>query len=183
VLLAALLIPTADAMYGRYKLQQKCATEAGLKVYKVVHNVKGFMGYADEAMITKNGYSFVESERTRGKYYRISLNNGNIVINENVTPKSIYRYRLIRDFEMPNYNKNQTYSRTERVIENIATGEVLATYTHLAFTGGWVERLLATFSDAGPGNVAWCSTEPFLNKPYVDPIELLITSTLKHSGE
>jgi len=174
VLLAALLIPTADAVYGRYKLKQMCATEAGLKVYKVAHNVEGFMGYADEEMITKYGYQFVESERTHGKYYRVSLSNGYIVTDENVTPKSIHRFRLVRDFEMLNYNKKQSYSRNQEIIENIATSEVLATYTHLAFTGGWAES---------PGNVAWCSTEPFLNKPYVDPIKLLITSTLKHSGE
>lgn len=84
---------------------------------------------------------------------------------------------------MPNYNEKQSYSRNQEVIEDIATGEVLATYTHLAFTGGWAERFLAMFSDAGPGNVAWCSTEPFLNKPYVDPIKVLISITLKHSGK
>ena len=160
-----------------------CAAEAGLKVYKVAHNVMGFMGYADEAMITKYGYLFVESERTHGNYYRISLNNGYIVTEEKVTPKSTYRFRQVRNFEMPNYDKSQSYSRSQDVIEDVASGELLATYTHLAFTGGWVERFLGMFSDAGPGNVAWCSTEPFLNKPYIDPIKLLITSTLKHSGE
>ena len=183
VLLAALLIPTADAVYGRYKLKQMCAAEAGLKVYKVAHGVEGFVGYAEEEMITKYGYEFVESERTHGKYYRLSLSNGYIVTDENVTPKSTYRFRLVLDFEMPNYNEKQSYSRNQEVIEDIATGEVLATYTHLAFTGGWAERFLAMFSDAGPGNVAWCSTEPFLNKPYVDPIKVLISITLKHSGK
>ena len=182
-LLVMLLIPTADAVYGRYKLKQMCAAEAGLKVYKVAHNVMGFMGYADEVMITKYGYLFVESERTQGNYYRISLNNGYIVTEEKVTPKSTYRFRQVRNFEMPNYDKSQSYSRSQDVIEDVASGELLATYTHLAFTGGWVEQFLGMFSDAGPGNVAWCSTEPFLNKPYIDPIKLLITSTLKHSGE
>ena len=183
-LLVMLLIPTADAIYGRYKLKQMCAAEAGLKVYKVAHNVEGFMAdAADGFYIQHFGYQFTEAERTHGKYYRASKQNDQIVIEDNVTPKSVYRLRLIREFEMPNYDKNQSYYRHQEAIESIATGEVLATYTHLAFKGGWAERFLGMFSDAGAGNVAWCSTEPIFNKPYIDPIKLLIISTLKHSGE
>lgn len=181
VLLVALLIPTADAVYGRYKLKQMCAAKAGLKVYRVVHGVEGFMADStSEFTLKKYGFRFTEGERSRGKYYRFSKENGQIVIEENVTPKSQYRLKLIRDFEMPNYDDKQAYYRHQEAIENIATGEILATYTHLAFKGGWAERFLGMFSDAGAGNVAWCSTEPFLNKPYIDTMQLLITSTLKH---
>lgn len=42
VVIAAVLIPTADAVYGRYKLKQICAAEGGLRIYRVVEGVAGF---------------------------------------------------------------------------------------------------------------------------------------------
>ena len=132
------------------------------------------------------GFQFVETERykTPGnyiytRYFRFAKKNGEFVIEEDENPKSKYRFRNIHNYEMPNYDKQQLINRSQEAVENIETGEILASYTHLTFGGGWAERFLAMFSDAGPGNVAWCSTEPFLNKPYVDNIQLLITSSLK----
>lgn len=172
VLLTALLIPTADAVYGRYKLKQMCKAEAGLKVHKVVHNVEGFMGYADEGMITKHGYQFVE-EKNSPNYYRVSKQNGQIVREDNVTPKSKYRLNQTRG------DDKSIYRRSQYLIEDIATGEISATDTRLTFKGGWAERFLAQFSDAGVGNVASCSDNPY---PEIR-IENLVKSTLKPSGE
>ena len=42
VIVIALLIPTADAVYGRHKLKRLCAQESGLHIYRVVEGVKGF---------------------------------------------------------------------------------------------------------------------------------------------
>lgn len=51
--------------------------------------------------------------------------------------------------------------------------EVLATSTQVYFNGGWAEKFLAAFSDAGGGSVARC-----------DGVELdykgLVASTFKH---
>jgi hypothetical protein len=174
ILLAALLIPTADAIYGRIKLQQMCKTEGGLKVYRVAQGVEGFMGYADEEMITKYGYQFVESCDVSMICYKFSKQNEAAVKEYSVTPKSKYRLRQIDD------NSKGAYSRGKYIIEDITTEEVLAADTQLTYNGGWAERLLAIFSDAGGGNVAWCS-----NIPYYPEVRIknLITSTLKHSGE
>lgn len=169
VLILALLIPSADAIYGRYKLKQMCAAEAGLKVYRVEEHVEGFMGYADEEMITKHGYKFVE-EKNSPNYYRLSKENGQIMREDKVTPKSKYQLHQIRG------DKKSVYRRSQYLIEDIATGEILATDTRLTFKGGWAERFLAQFSDAGVGNVAWCSDNPY---PEIR-IENLIKSTLKH---
>ena len=167
-LLVMLLIPTADAIYGRYKLKQMCAAEAGLKVYRVAHGVEGFMGYADEGMLIKHGYQFVE-EKNSPNYYRLSKQNGQIIREDYVTPRSKYRLKQTSDDE-------GVYRRSQYLIEDITIGEILATDTRLTFKGGWVERFLAQFSDAGIGNVAWCSDNPY---PEVR-IENLITNTLKH---
>lgn len=172
VLLAALLIPTADAVYGRYKLQQMCAAEAGLKVYRVVHGVKGFMkDSASEGWLKKYGYQFIEAKNSPN-YYRFSQQNGLIIREDNVTPKSKYRLRQ-------SYDDTSIYRRSQYLIEDIVTGEILATDTMLTFEGGWAERFLAQFSDSGGGNVAWCADNPDI----LIVIDRIITSTLKHSGE
>lgn len=153
VLLAALLIPTADAVYGRYKLKQMCAAEGGLKVYRVAYGVEGFMGYADEGMITKHGFQFVE-QKNSPYYYRLSKQSGEIVREDKVSPKSKYQLR-------ESYDDTSIYRRSQFLIEDIATGEILATDTRLTFEGGWAERFLAQFSDSGGGNVAFCSDNPY----------------------
>lgn len=128
-LLTVLLIPTADAVYGRYKLKQMCAVEAGLKVYKVAHGVEGFMrDSADEYWIKKYGYQFTEGKNSLN-YYRFSKQNGQIIREDNVTPKSKYRLRK-------SYDDTSVYRRSQLLIEDIATGEILATDTMLTFEGG-----------------------------------------------
>lgn len=170
-LLAVLLIPSADAIYGRTKLNQMCAAEGGLKVYRVAQGVEGFMASStDEFMLNKYGFQFSEGESSPRKYYRFSKQNDSIVIEENVTPKS--KYRLFQTYG----DDKSVYRRSQYSIEDISSGEVLATDIRLTFKGGWAERFLARFSDAGVGNVAWCSDNPY---PEVR-IENLITNTLKH---
>lgn len=168
VLLAAFLIPTADAVYGRYKLKQMCAAEGGLKVYRVAEGVEGFMGYAHEGLLTKPGYQFVEKYISSGKYYSFSKQNGQIIREDYITPKSKYRLR-------ETYDDTSIYKRGQLLIENIATGEVLATDTQLIFEGGWAERFLAQFSGSGGGSVAWCNDTPdiLIRKPKI------VISTLK----
>lgn len=152
VLLAALLMPTADAVYGRYKLKQMCAAEAGLKVYRVAEHVEGFMGYADEAMITKHGFQFVE-QKISPYYYRLSQQNGQIIREDKVSPKSKFEVKLNTLM-----NEDDIYWKQYYSIESFLNldEEILATETQIGFRGGWVERLIAMFSDSGGGAVAIC---------------------------
>lgn len=159
VLLAALIIPTADAVYGRYKLKQMCATEAGLKVYRVAHGVEGFMADStDEFMLKKYGFEFIEGESSPRKYYRFSKQNGQIVIEENITPKSEYRVRSYHD-------ELGLYLKYKQDVVAIQSGEKLAEHSEIGFKGGWAERFLAAFSDAGGGVVKWCTPLPWLGNP------------------
>lgn len=171
MIIAALLIPTVDAIYGRIKLKRMCEAEAGLKIYRVVEHVEGFMAStADESWIKQYGYQFSEGERSTKKYYRIAKQDGQIVIEENVIPKSQYKLRK------HNFGEKDAFSHSQYLIEVSATGEILATDTQLTYNGGWAERFLAMFSDAGGGNVAWCSNNPY---PEIR-IQSLVNGALKH---
>lgn len=172
VLLAALLIPTADAMYGRYKLKQMCAAEAGLKVYKVAHNVEGFMddGTHSDYWVKEHGYQFAEDRPMNGTTTRYSRRDGQVIQDNQVTPKSKYRLRQ-------SYGDDKSvYRLSQYLVEDVSTGEVLAKDTRIAYKGGWAERFLAAFSDAGVGNVAWCTPPPWPDDPRID----IIVNSLKH---
>lgn len=164
-LLLALLIPTADAIYGRIKLQQMCKAEGGLRVYRVVQDVEGFMGYAEEEMITKYGYQFVESCDSTRNCYKFSKKNDDIVKEYNVTPQSKFKVKLITLD-----NKGELYWRQLYSIDSISDSEILATETNIGFRGGWAERLIALFSDSGGGSVAVC------NSAGLDPQKLVIAA-------
>jgi hypothetical protein len=171
VLLAVLLIPTADAVYGRYKLKQMCAAEAGLKVYRVAHGVEGFVNDSvpDESLVKSHGFKFSEGSGYKSKYSRVSLRNGQVFWQENINPQSRYIVKLtnLDSFLGSNLFWAQFYS-----IEDNTTKELLGKNTQIGFRGGWAERLLALFSDAGGGAVAVCNSSG-LNR------QQLILSTLK----
>lgn len=175
-LLLILLIPTADAAYGRIKLQQMCKAEGGLKVYRVAHNVEGFADdNAGDYYVKQHGYQFAEKLPTNGLTVRWSQRNAEVVVEENVTAKSKYRVYFKRIGWI-----NDNYLREQDVVEEIANNEILAIDTQIAFNGGWAERLVALFSDAGGGTVAWCDN--VASDHWQRKVKLILT-TLKHSGE
>jgi len=172
VLLVALLLPTADAVYGRHKLKQMCAAEGGLKVYRVAENVEGFMASAaDDYYIKTYGYQFVEAERSKGKYYRVSQQGEDIVIEENVVPLSKFMRHI-----SPLKTYKEFYWIQKFTIGTFPDGEALAEDTQISFEGGWAERFLGQFSGAGAGAVASCANRRF-------ETEKLTTTILKPSGE
>jgi hypothetical protein len=174
IVIAAILIPTADAVYGRIKLRQMCQAEGGLHTYRVVEGVDGFRDETSslDYWVKEQGYRFIEdrlvSSGTTNRYSRQL--DGSIVEEKHVLPKSQFQLRNVYPDE------NKFFSRHGFQIEEIATGEVLSMHTWLTFNGGWAERLTAKFSDAGGGNVARCPNVP----SRLDAINRLVNSTLKH---
>lgn len=152
VLAMAILWPTADAVYGRYKLKQMCEAEGGVKIYRVAHNVKGFMtNVADSSYIQNYGYQFVEANGKRGTYYRVSLQGGEIVMENKVVPISKFQVKFTRPDRTKEYRR-YTYS-----IETFPNGdETLATTTNISFRGGWAEKFLAKFAGGGGAAIS-CS--------------------------
>jgi hypothetical protein len=142
VAIALLLIPTADAVYGRIKLKQMCEAEGGLKIYKTVEGVEGLyvdrLGATPE-WVTKYGYRFVEGEDVSGKPVRLSGGPaGKIVEEKNVALKSQYRYEYSGgDFGIG-------YAYDEQRVRDLQTNEILARARNISYEGGWVERFVAS---------------------------------------
>jgi len=173
-LVIALLIPTTDAIIGRIYLQHLCDTEGGLKVYRVVEGVEGFMepGATTDYWVKNYGYQFTEGLIPGGKYNRFSRQGDQIIQEWDVTkPKSKYRVYY--------QGSRGLYSRAIYRVVDIASEDVLATYTSLAFGGGWAERFLAQFSDAGAGNVAFCRKRL---RPIDGHVKAVINSLLPVKG-
>jgi hypothetical protein len=172
VLLVLVLIPTADAVYGRIKLKEICAKEMGLRVYRSVENVEGFTDGKHRPLdfwIKRDGYKFVEGETQGGKPARLSIRpDGAIVLEENVVPKSRYF------FYQESGDIGTRYGYGRYVVKDMQSGEILGTETGIGFSGGWVEQLVGRIADSGPGSVARCNS----GNPG-DRVESLVTSVLK----
>lgn len=177
-LVAAFVIPSADAIYGRIKLKSMCEAESGLKVYRVAEHVEGFMDddwsgvdWDGDYRIKRYSFQFIEGRMYQNTTSRISLQpDGRIATEKSVLPKSQYRLQRIYPDTKATYNKDGF------AIEEMSTGEILARYERISFNGGWAERLIALFSDAGEGGVTMCPDS--LNAR--EAIDKLINSTLKH---
>lgn len=144
-LLAVLLIPSADAIYGRIKLHQMCEADGGLRIFKVEHNVEGVLsdGVLDDFAIKNSEYKFSEAEVRKGIFNRLSLQNGKLVLEENVQPRSKYKSYITTPSKI-----NKLYWRQDAIIETYPESEVMVRDTLFGFRGGWVERFIARFAGA-----------------------------------
>ena len=154
VAIALLLIPTADAVYGRVRLRQMCEAEGGLKIYKTVEGVEGL--YVDEfrpdpTWIGMYGYRFIEGKDYDGKYMRLSRgSDGKTVEEKNVVLRSQYRYEYSGgDFGIG-------YAQGEKRILDLQTNEILARARNISYEGGWAERFIARFSGSRSGFAGAC---------------------------
>ncbi|TLS65380.1 hypothetical protein FEF65_13020 [Mariprofundus erugo] len=172
-LVIALLIPSADAIVGRIYLHHLCNTEGGLKVYRVAHGVKGFMEgelTGSDYWIKEFGYQFSEDRPLNGKVTRFSKQGDKIIREDDVDPKSLYQLLSIK------HDLQGIYPRYEFLVKNIKSGDILAKYSEIGFNGGWAERFLAQFSDAGVSAVGWCTPPPWNE----DLRAIAVTASLKH---
>ncbi len=95
--------------------------------------------------MTKHGFPFVEGEAAPGQYYRISRQGDQIVRELNVQPKA--RYVSFKEHRSP----AKGVTGTAYLLRDLSTGELIGEDVNYGFNGGWAERFLAGFSDAGPG--------------------------------
>lgn len=153
ILIIALLLPSADAVYGRHKLKQMCEAEGGLKIYRVAHDVKGFMGYDSKRFIEKYNYQFVEACPSQSYCYRRFIESGKLVKSDYVNPISKFEIKHAQTDIKKLYSRD-VYS----IVVFPDNGDVLATETNIHFRGGWAEQFLASFTGAGVGSVASCSS-------------------------
>lgn len=158
-LAAVLLIPSADSLWAHYVTMPRVCKEAGLKVYRKADKAGGLrLSTADEFWVTKHGFPFVEGERVPGRYYRISRQGDQVVREEEVQPKA--RYLSFTERLSPARGVTGTAYR----VRDLSTGEVIGELIGFGYGGGWAERFLSAFSDAGSGPIFLidCDVEPFL---------------------
>jgi hypothetical protein len=155
-LLAVVLIPTADALWGRYVTLPRLCRDAGLKVYAKASKDGGLMlSTADDYWLTKYGFPFVEGVDGAGRIYRRSLRDGIPVLEENVSPKSKYLSQSARLTPSP------TFVGTAYRVEDRSSGALLGELVTYAYLGGWAERFLGSFTGSGPGYAGGCDVERF----------------------
>ncbi len=153
-----ILVPTADAVYGRVKLKQMCEVEGGLKIYRVVSGVKGFYfdgPVPDDEWITKHGLEFVEGKDRHNQLIRKERSQiSKVVLLKGVPRKS--------DFALGRSTNDLTesYQRVKLFVYELSTGEKIATLTNITFRGGWSERLLAGILAATPKSKG-CALDSF----------------------
>ena len=158
-LLAVILIPTADASWGRYVTLPQLCKDAGLKVHAKASRDGGllFDGAADDYYIVKYGFPFVEGQDAAGTYYRFSRVEGQekALLERSVQPRAKYLSRAVQLIPIP------TFVGTAYRLEERVTGEPLGELVTYAYLGGWAERFLGGFADSGPGYAGGCDVEPF----------------------
>ncbi len=155
VLVIMILIPTADAVYGRLELKQLCASEGGLKVFKVEKNVSGFYEPfgPNEERIKRFGFEYSEgpSRANRGMVDRFNLGPlGSLITEKGVSRKSDYQLRLL-DGDL-----SDVYRKSGFVMESIDGRETLGRVIYITFAGGWMERAISGLY-ASRGNAGTCN--------------------------
>jgi hypothetical protein len=158
VLVAAVLVPSADSLWAHYVTMPRVCKDAGLKVYGKADKAGGLrLSTADESWVTKHGFPFVEGEGAPGRYYRISMQGDRIVREQEVQPKA--RYLSESQGVSPARGIRGTIYR----VRDVTTGQVLGELVDFGYGGGWAERFLASFTDSGPGPIFLnsCDVGPF----------------------
>lgn len=119
-LAAVVLVPTADALWGRYVTLPRLCQDAGLKVYRKASKHDGLMlSTADDYLLIKYGFPFVEGIDGAGKVYRRSLRDGQPALELDVRPLAKYINRMVRTGERTNFRGNAL------TVEDRSTGEIL----------------------------------------------------------
>jgi hypothetical protein len=174
VIAAFALIPAIYAVYALIKLEKLCKDEGGLKIYRTVQGVDGFYSpFADESVLTKYDFAFVESGLSPGTYVRFSRSPKGGIVKENIESlKSRYIYRVVRYKEVRGY-LGDTYMKDASQMIVRGTNEVLSEYTNFNFAVSWLERLGVNIV-VGRGNGGICNLE---SPQQIQ--EQLIASTLK----
>ena len=173
LILVFVLIPTADAIYGRIKLHQMCEAEGGLRIYRVVEGVEGFYqsSWPEKTWISEYGFTFSEGvgDASGLSTDRLVLQpNGQIELEKNVQKRSQYRLRF------QNGEVSDIYTATEMLVETIDGKDVLGRMTNFSFAGGWVEQAIAGLY-AARGDGGSCNLNPYIYALTQD----LVLATLK----
>lgn len=154
VVALAVLLPTADEIYYRYRLDAYCSSEAG---YAIFENVSKKAGLVDDEMVYADGLKiivvdFVESfHLVPGQTYRferrVDGSAGRVAIQTKTAP-----YEFVREEKFTG-----AFLESRLSVVNRTSGRTLSRLTDLNYYGGWVRRhVLGRLADSGPTRVSDC---------------------------
>jgi hypothetical protein len=164
--LAALIVialPFTDALIGRAILKGMCAKSGNVSSPDKVVEIKclgvQYGVYKDSPAYY--GFRCIEgghTDKSSLMYERAEVGEDGttVEIRKNVQPTA--RYVLHRTASLEGPYAPFYFFRERTTIREIETGRELAGYDWFLFRGGWAERLLMSFSDAGPSPVAQCGS-------------------------
>jgi hypothetical protein len=182
--IVVILLPTADALWGRYVTLPELCNDAGLTVFKKASKQDGMtvngnlsatykwigesrvLAYFGEEWITQYGLSFVEGRDLNGSISRLSLVDGKVIHEGKVIPRS--KYTLTGEKAVTT-KLGRNFRGGEIRIEDRSSGEVISRYRGYGFNGGWAERFLGSLADSGPQGAS-CP-------PTADRLDVLIRNT------
>lgn len=156
-----ILIPTWDIIPGKIALARLCEQEGGIKIYRSVDGVEGFLsldGKVYEEHFKRYGYKYVEVAREKrdprtgesvgAEYARVTVGNDGRLKEEPIErPLSRYAYR-----EAPRLGEGRMRFGIVRNVDSILdtrTNESLATRTEIYWRGNWLQRYASPILGAG----------------------------------
>ena len=161
VIAVFILIPTWDIIPGKIALNHYCKNEGGIKIYRSVGGVDGFLslgGGAYREYLERYGYKYVEIARSvrdprsgvivKTEYYRVALGKDGKPKEEKVdSPISRYAYR-----EAPRLGEGKMPFGLVQNVDSILdrqTQELLATRTEIYWRGNWIQRYVSPILGSG----------------------------------
>lgn len=160
VLAIFILAPSVDAVAGRVVLKKRCARDGKIRVFERVSGVDGLRADSVyESSPQYYGYRFIEGREFRDPdtaQYRVDRAEreglvGTATLLRRVQP--IAKYELVEEYA----KRSGYYFQSSHIaVREIDSGHELASFDWIEFRGGWAERFIASFSDAGPGIAAAC---------------------------
>ncbi len=169
VIAVFILIPTWDIIPGKIALAHYCDKEGGIKIYRSVEGVEGFVslgGGAYEEYFKQFGYKYVEiakqvrdprnSKIVNTEYARVTLGKDG-KLNEERVDRLLSRYAYK---EAPRLGEGRMALGIVRNVDSILdlqTNEALATRTEIYWRGNWIQRYASPILGSG----GYCEEDRF----------------------
>ncbi len=153
VMAVFILIPTWDIIPGKIALAHYCEREGGIKVYRSVEGVEGFLirgGTAYEEYFSRFGYKYIEIVKEKRdprngqyngtEYVRVTLREDGKLSEEKVErPASRYELKSYQNFDT--YISPWGITLFSASIVDSKTGEIIAVDKRFGWHGGWLRQV------------------------------------------
>jgi len=146
LVVALFLLPTWDAILGKYYLDKYCGRDGGMSIGKAVQLDGVYMparhsDFTAKKML-KEGYVFFEMDYEDAGYVRFSLDDKDNLITSRVDSLlSEYAIKSEMRINVGEF-KGVTVKLNYQYIENLNNGEIVSGYRDYYIYGGYIDRIL-----------------------------------------